>query len=132
MYYEDEIYEEIEKEIDEEISITRPWHKYTKEQAYDTFWWSYGNILNKIGDIEKENINNISAIIVFQDCNLSSQYYRYFWWKKNTNDFLFQVTHINIFNEPLEKINDLYVLEGCFFEVKNLYDNEYIKLFERI
>jgi len=132
MYYEDEIYQEIDKEIDEEIQLIKPWYKYTKPDAIDTFWWSYGNILNKIGTIEKENFKNIRAIIVFQDCNLASQYYRYFWWKKNSDDFLFQVTHINIFNEPLEKINDIYIFQGCFFKIKNLYDNEYIKLFEKI
>ena len=95
-------------------------------------WWLSNN--NRQYELEDIDPKQIEAMILMADTNGYNQYYRYFFWYKDSDDRKCVITHDWILREDLCKLVDKQIIEtqGVKFIVDDRFKQDYVKIFKRV
>lgn len=117
----------------EQVNKEKPW-LLLNPRDWKSKWWIMAN--NNYYYENDHNNKNIIAQIIFQDCNMAGEYFRYFAWFKDDDKRYINVSSNDFFDKPLKAMqhNDIVtnIFNGLKYIVNDKFNSKYVKILEVI
>ena len=114
--------------------MSKPWLRCNR--IWGETWWMAG--YSKYNEESRINFNKLDAIIIIQEKDhIGKIFYRYFWWKNNSCNRIFELDHNFWFTQENTPFNlwesgQIINLDEARFIVKDIYGSTFAKLIEKI